>query len=346
MAVDLESTPELGQFYKDVQRHHMTPLWTAAGIWNPVHRAIPYLWHRDEYWPLCQRSGELVPIERGGERRVLAFLNPGLPPEMYGATHTLWVAVQYLQPGEIAPAHRHSAGAIRFILQGDKAFTNVNGDKCIMQRGDLVLTPAWVWHDHGHEGKEPMIWMDGLDLPFARGLGMVFFEPYPQNRQPVLGENLTEKRHHIGQLRPALAEADPSGTSPLMNYKWAQAEEALHALSPEDASPYDDLALEYINPLTGGSVLPTMSCWIQRLRPGVHTKPRRQMTSKVFHVFEGHGRSIIDGQRFDWRKGDFFCVPTWSRHEHENDSSADAVLFSVQDTPIFQKLGLYRESDE
>ncbi len=346
MAVDLEVTEELKKLYADVDSKHMAPLWTATASLlpkEPVSKAIPYVWHWDDYWPLCQRSGELVPIERGGERRVLAFINPGLPAETYGTTHTLWTAVQYLKPGEVAPAHRHSPGAIRFIIQGSGAFTTVNGDRCDMDRGDLVLTPPWTWHDHGHRGSEPMIWMDGLDLPFMRGLEAVFFEPFGGHQQPIETDNISEKRHRIGQLKPAFAKEEPSGSSPLMNYKWAQTEEMLHALPHSDASPFDDIALEYINPLDGGPVLPTLACWVQMLRPGIHTQARRQVTSKVYHVFEGHGHSIIGGQRYDWKRGDFFCVPTWAWHEHVNDSAEEAILFSVQDTPIFKKMGLYRE---
>ncbi len=344
MAVELELTEELRKLYADVDAKHMAPLWNVTAQLlprEPASKAIPWLWRRDDYWPLCQRAGELVPIERGGERRVLAFINPGLEGK-YATTHTIWAAVQYLQPGEIAPAHRHTPNAIRFIIEGSRAFTTVNGDKCFMERGDLVLTPAWTWHDHGHEGSEPMIWMDGLDLPLVGDLEGVFFEPFKGDRQPPLGINASERRHGLGQLRPAISAA-PEAYPGLLNYKWSQTATRLQTLGDEDATPYDDIALEYVNPHTGGPVLPTLACWIQRIRPGIHTRARRQVASKVYHVFEGEGWSVINGRRFNWKQGDFFCVPTWSWHEHANTSSHDAVLFSVQDTPVFQAFGLYRE---
>ncbi|MHB8618557.1 MAG: cupin domain-containing protein, partial [Chloroflexota bacterium] len=249
----------------------------------------------------------------------------------------------YLRPGEVAPAHRHTPGAIRFIIQGSQAFTTVNGDKCFMERGDLVLTPAWTWHDHGHEGTEPMIWMDGLDLPLVHDLEAVFFEPFRGMQQPVKGTNVSEQLHRVGQLRPAQTPAEGSGASPLLNYKWADTLDALERLSRLEGSPFDDVALEYINPFTGGPAIPTIACWAQMIRPGVHTQAHRQVTSKVYHVYEGSGYSVIGGQRFDWKKGDFFCVPTWAWHEHANEGTEPAYLFSIQDTPVLKALGLYRE---
>ncbi|MBV8086492.1 MAG: cupin domain-containing protein, partial [Chloroflexi bacterium] len=317
MAVELELTEELRKLYADVDSKHMAPLWNITAqllTREPVTRAIPYLWKWEDYWPLCQRSGDLVPIERGGERRVLAFVNPGLHEAKYATTHTLWAAVQYLQPGEVAPAHRHTPNAIRFIIQGSRAFTTVNGDKCFMERGDLVLTPNWTWHDHGHEGDEPMIWMDGLDIPLTLDLEAVFFEPYGGMQQQAVATNVSERRYRVGQLKPATTAKD-EGFPGLLNYKWSQTWDVLSSLTAADASPYDDLALEYINPYTGGPVFPTLACRAQRIRPGVHTVARRQVNSKVYHVFDGEGCSIIAGQRFDWKRGDFFCVPTWAWHE-------------------------------
>jgi gentisate 1,2-dioxygenase len=154
--------------------------------------------------------------------------------------------------------------------------------------------------------------------------------------------NDSERRFGIGQLRPTWEH--PAGpSSPLLNYKWERTEEALGRLATSDASPFDDVALEYINPHTGGPVLPTMACWIQLIRPGVRTRAHRQTNSAVYHVFRGNGYSVINGERFTWKTGDFFVVPPWVWHEHANDARQEAILFSVQDTPILQALGLYRE---
>lgn len=336
---------ELPVLYRELERLHLVPLWEIASELlprEPMPKVIPYLWHWSDLAPLAHQAARLVPIERGGERRVLALMNPGLGGK-WAATYTLWAGVQILLPGEIAPAHRHSPAAIRFIIQGQGAYTTVEGDRCAMGPGDLVLTPPWTWHDHGNQTSEPVLWMDGLDVPFVRDLDAGFFEPFPGEQQALTKPvNDSERRYDVGQLRPTWEH--PAGpSSPLLNYKWEQTENALRQLATTGASPFDDVALEYINPHTGGPVLPTMACWIQLLRPEVRTQAHRQTNSAVYHVFRGQGYSVINGERFPWTTGDFFVVPPWARHEHANDTSEDAILFSVQDTPILQALGLYRE---
>jgi gentisate 1,2-dioxygenase len=338
-------TDEAQAFDRELERNHLVALWNVSANLLPKEprgRAIPYLWRWDTLLPLVRRGGELAPLSRGAERRVLGFINPGLPTR-YGATHTLWAGFQYLLPREVAPAHRHSPAAIRFIIQGDGAFTTVDGDKCVMSRGDLVLTPPWTWHDHGNESDEPMIWLDGLDLPLVAEMEATFYEPFPKDAQRVerpVGDS--ERRYGLGQLRPTW-ERSVGPFSPLLNYKWARTEDALRRLATGSASPYDDVAMEYINPHTGGPLMPTIACWIQLIRRGLRTKAHRHTGSAVYLVFEGQGQSVIDGQRFDWRRGDLFVVPTWAWHEHASADGVEAILFSVHDTPVMQALGLYRE---
>ena len=336
---------EAQEFYRELERRHLVALWTVTKNLlpkEPASRAVPYLWRWEDLLPLIKRGGELTPLGRGAERRVLGFINPGLPTR-YGATHTLWAGFQYLLPREVAPAHRHSPAAIRFVVEGEGAFTTVDGDKCLMSRGDLVLTPPWTWHDHGNERDEPMIWLDGLDLPLVAEMEAQFYEPFPADAQP-LGKPVgdSERKFGIGQLRPTW-EKGTASFSPLLNYKWPRTEEALRRLATAGASPFEDVALEYINPHTGGPLMPTIACWVQLIRPGVRTRAHRHTGSAVYLVFEGHGSSVIDGQRFDWRKGDLFVVPTWAWHEHASGEGQEAILFSVRDTPVMQALGLYRE---
>ena len=336
---------EFTEFYTDLDRKHLIPLWNITANLlprEPKTKILPFLWRWKDLYPLAMRAGELVPIERGGERRVLGLVNPGLPGK-WSATSTLWAAVQILLPNETAPAHRHSPAAIRFIIQGEGAYTSVEGEKCVMGRGDLVLTPAWMWHDHGNDTNEPMLWMDGLDLPIVHELDAVFFDPYPEFRQALTRpDNSSESRYGVGQLKPAW-EPLTQGASPLWNYKWTRTHEALMNLARTQGSPFDDVALEYINPHTGGPALPTLACWIQLLRPGVHTQAHRHTGSAVYHVFEGSGATITNGQRFDWSKGDFFVLPPWAWHEHLNPTDGEAILFSIHDAPIMRALGLYRE---
>lgn len=335
---------ELEGFYEQVKQQQLAPLWPVTAQLlpsEPQTKVQAHLWRWSELRPMMLRAGELVPLERGGERRVLALVNPGLGGKL-AATHTLWGAVQIVMPGEIAPCHRHTASAIRFIIEGERSYTTINGDKCMMSRGDLVLTPNWTWHDHGCESDKPIIWMDGLDLPLVFDLDAVFFESPPELRQAATAINASETKYAGPHLQPSW-EPPAAGQPTLLNYKWQATYEALKRIGAAPASPYDDVCFEYRNPNTGGSVLPTMSCHIQMIRPGVHTQAHRQVSSAVYHVFEGKGYSVIGGRRFDWQRGDFFVVPPWAWHEHANDNRAEAILFSVQDTPVLRALGLYRE---
>jgi len=204
---------------------------------------------------------------------------------------------------------------------------------------------AW-WtgsNTHGSESEEPMIWMDGLDIPLVRSLHSMFYEAHPEDRQAVtkaLGDSVG--RYGAGGLKPAWG-GWRSDLPALLHYRWEATHAALMRLADLDASPFDDVALEYTDPATGGHALPTMACWIQMIRPGIQTQAHRQTSSAVYHVFAGQGSSVIAGQRFDWRRGDFFVMPPWIWHEHANAADEPAFLFSIQDIPVFEALRLYRE---
>ena len=221
----------------------------------------------------------------------------------------------------------------------------MDGERVPMRPGDLVLTPNWTWHDHGNDTDKPMIWLDGLDIPLVNLLEAVFFEPYPEDFQPVAQpaqSSLT--KYGAGGLRPTWEKHEASH-SPLMLYSWEQSWAALERLAGTvESSPYDGVALEYTNPNSGGPVMPTIACHIQLLRPGERTKAHRHTASAVYHVVEGGGFSVVGGQRLDWEGKDVFCVTGWAFHEHVNASStAPAVLFSFTDTPVLQSLNLFRE---
>jgi len=282
-----------------------------------------------------------VTLARGGDRRALGLANPGLGGFPY-ATATLWAAVQWLNGKEVAPAHRHSAQAVRFMIDGKGAYSTVQGDKVYLERGDFAINPPWYWHDHGSEGDGPAVWMDGLDVPLNNYLDAVFFEPGARDTQEITQVvDGSVMKYGLGQLRPAW-EAPAKQYSPISTYKWTATERALNNLAKVDASPFDDVALEYVNPTTGGPVLPTIGCRAQLIRRGVRTVAHRHTTSAVYHVFEGRGYSVINGQRFNWERGDIFVVPEWAWHEHAG-ADGEAFLFSVHDTPILAPLGLYRE---
>jgi gentisate 1,2-dioxygenase len=329
----------------DMQRKHLIPLWELeAKIMGlvPAPRTRPWLWQWEDLYAIAERAGSLIPVERGGDRRAIALSNPGQDGLPY-ATSTLWAAVQWLNGREVAPAHRHTSQAIRFIIDGAGSYSTVEGDKVFLERGDLVLTPPWLWHDHGSESDERAVWMDALDIPLNNFLDASFFENYPHETQKVDKQvNGSVLKYGVGQMRPAWEE--PSrGYPPMSTYKWADTERALENLAKVAADRYDDVVLEYTNPHTGGPVMKSFSCWIQMLRPGVRTAAHRHTGSWVYLAFEGNGETIIDGVRFTWGPGDMFVVPGWAAHEHVNQSGAErAILFAVHDTPLLRTLDKYR----
>jgi gentisate 1,2-dioxygenase len=229
-------------------------------------------------------------------------------------------------------------------MEGAGAYTAVDGERVYMEPGDLILTPSWAWHDHGNETKERVVWMDGLDIPLIASLEAMFFQFYNEQQVPARRPaNASQSMYGRAQLNPTWV-MEKSKSSPLLLYSWKQTREALDALRADEGSPFDGIALEYRHPQTGGPVLPTMSCWIQLLRPGEHAKAHRHTGSAVYYVVRGSGMTVIDGQRFDWSKGDIVALPPWALHEHANTSAQDdAVLFSIQDAPVLKVLGLFYE---
>lgn len=332
-------------FYQDAARMNLLPLWKIVQLMTPepTTNMVPYLWRWRDLAPIVETSGQVAPVERGGERRALQLANPGFSGE-WATTNTLVAAVQLLLPGEVAPAHRHTPSAIRFIIEGSNAYTAIDGERCYMHPGDLVLTPCWTWHDHASESDRPVIWMDGLDVPLVRHLNAMFFQPYERSQYPQTRPvNNSKQLFGAGHLKPTWERLSAS-PSPLLIYSWEQTEMALRGLADREGSPFDGIALEYVNPQTGGPVLPTMACWVQLIQPMTHLRAHRHTGSAVYHVVRGQGYTVINGQRFDWSKGDFLAVPPWAWHEHANTSSSEeAILFSIQDTPVFTSLGLYRE---
>ena len=321
----------------------------VSGLWNldhterqsdPKTRVQPHLWKWLEIYDSLLQAREKISVASGSvERRVIRLVNPGMP-ETEMTSHTMLLSFQLIQPGEVAPAHRHTMTAIRFILQGQCAYTNVDGQKMIMEDGDLILTPQWSWHEHAHEGSEPMIWIDGLDVPFIQALQAISFQPYNDGRLPAK-EGIAPAAYY-GMTRPVGGVGQDH--MPLLHYRWQDTYLSLQRLAHDLGSSYDGVALEYINPATGGSTLPTLSCWIQMLRPGERTKAHRHNSTSIYHAFRGSGTTMINGEPFHWGKGDTFIVPLWSWHEHANRSAKEeAILFSMHDLPILRAFGLYRE---
>ncbi len=337
-------TPPISEeeFHQRIHQNHMYGLWELAAQMtpHPIPQMVPWMWKASLIESVIQQSGEVVPV--GNERRALQLFNPGFGGE-FATTNTLVAAIQLLLPGEVARAHRHTPTAIRFIMEGGGAYTAVEGERVYMEPGDLVLTANWLWHDHGNETDHPVVWMDGLDIPLVKSLNTMFFQMYSEKQVPLTKPaNGSKELYGHGRLSPTWIKEVPQA-SPLLVYSWDQTMEALHALHDRDGSPYEGIALEYTHPQTGGPCLPTMACQIQLIRAGERLKARRVTGSAVFYVAQGQGYTVIDGRQFLWGKGDVIALPSWALHEHANTGSDDAILFSIQDRPVIQKLGFYQE---
>ena len=339
-----EHDAALEQLHADIARSYGCPTWVYVSKFVPHQPSAgyrPYLWKWSVFHRLLMRAGELVTPERGAERRSIEQVNPDLV-DFYSTTHSLATAFQLVRPGEVAPAHRHTPAAIRFVVQGGggEVYTGVHGEKLLMEENDLILPPRWTWHDHANQTGRDIIWLDALDYPLVNLLRGSFFQPYPGESQP-LSKPLHYTAQRIGPLRPAW-EPYPEEV-PLVRYAWTDTWAALEALRDAPGSPFDGLQLEYTNPFTSGPTLPTLTCYMQLLRPNERLRAHRATTSTIYFVVRGEGSTVMNGQRFDWAKGDVFAVPPWTWHEHANRLDADSILFSISDRPVLQTLRLYRE---
>lgn len=342
-------SPELEQLYRDFTENDLAPLWTQRGDLQPVTpapAAVPHVWRWKTLFDIAERSGQLVPVGRGGERRAVGLANPGLPGTGY-ATPTLWAAIQYLGGHETAPEHRHSQNAFRFVVEGEGVWTVVNGDPVAMRRGDLLLTPGWNFHGHHNDTAEPMAWIDGLDIPFASQMDVGFFE-YGSDRvtdeaSPAVSRS--ERLWAYPGLRP-LSVLDESRSSPLSAYRWEWTDKALaEQLTLEDEGhpatvEQGHAAIRYVNPTSGGDVMSTIRCEFHRLRSGASTPVRREVGSSVWQVFDGTGTVVLGEQEHSLETGDLFVVPSWVPWSLHADSEFD--LFRFDDGPIMERLGFAR----
>jgi gentisate 1,2-dioxygenase len=344
---NVEDTPELLAYYDKLEALEAGALWTVANKiepWAPKSSSVPVLWRYADLRDHVLKSVELVSPEKAG-RRVIYLNNPGRK-EFAAACGWLYSGLQVMHPGEEASAHAHSASALRFIMEGRGAYTIVDGHKMTLGANDFVLTPNGTWHEHGVSADgSTCIWQDGLDIPLVNTLEANFYAVHSDLKQEV-GYPVDDMTHTWGNpgLRPSTGEWSKP-YSPLLKYEWNPTYESLLKYAKAtDGSPFDGVLMNYVNPITGGPVMQTIGASMQMLRPGERTRAHRHTGSFIYQVAKGAGYSIIDGKRFDWKERDIFCVPSWMWHEHANASaSEDACLFTFNDLPVMQSLGLYRE---
>lgn len=341
---------DLDALYGQLSSEDLQPLWRLHGLLTPepVTKTRPHQWKAETLRRLAARSGELVGIDRGGDRRVLACVNPGLGGAPF-ATTTLWAAVQYLGPGELAPAHRHSPAALRFVLEGQGVWTLVDGDPLHMSRGDLILTPSMTFHEHHNAGDEPMTWLDVLDLPTVAALEAVFYEDGPSEEVDPRTDAVSQSERYFGggpgllpvQFGNQKASEGQRRHSRLLAYRWADTNRALEAQL--DVSGANEATIRYVNPATGADVMATMRCEMSRLRPGTRGRPVRRTGSRVVTVLNGTGVARVGEASFELAPSDIFVVPSWAEYSLRADGQLD--VFSTSDAPVLDALGLYRERE-
>ena len=317
---NVEDTPELEAYYRELEGEALGALWTVANEiepWYPQPKSVPVHWRWRDLEPLVRKAPELVSAEKAA-RRVVMLVNPGRK-EWSAAAGLLYTGVQVMNPGEFTSAHRHQASALRFVMEGRGAYTVVDGERMTLEARDLVLTPNGTWHDHGVDASGTQcVWQDGLDIPLMNSLDANFYEVHPEVVQQPLPDGLPRE----GWSKPY---------SPVFKYPWSTAYSALKESGKD--------VMAYTNPLTGGPIMPTIGAHLELI--GGNTQLRRHTGSIIYQAAKGRGSSQIGGMRFDWEEKDIFCVPSWTAYRH--GAEEEAVLFAFHDLPAMKALGLYRE---
>ncbi len=329
--------------YGRMDKLNLAPLWEVLHnlIPNePVTPCKPALWKYRDARPYLMEAGKLITAKEA-IRRVLVLENPGMRGESC-ITQSLYAGLQLILPGEIAPSHRHSQSALRFIVEGSGAYTAVDGERTTMRPGDFIITPSWTWHDHGNPANEPVVWMDGLDIRIVQTFAAQFHEVFPEEVQPVSrSEGASVARYGQG-LMPLGAPAPFGKTSPIFNYPYEKSRESLAKLARDQApDACHGWKMEFINPLTGGHAMPTIACFIQLLPSGFKSEPYRSTDGMVYSVVEGTGVARIGAERFEFEPRDTFVVPSW--YPLTLETRAETVLFSFSDRPGQEAMGLWRE---
>ncbi|WP_121063522.1 gentisate 1,2-dioxygenase [Chachezhania antarctica] len=336
-------TPERRAFYDSIDPENMTALWSVmAGIITPepTSGCKPHAWRYDTVREKLIEASALISAKEA-ERRVLILENPGLRGQSR-ITTSLYAGVQLVMPGEVAPAHRHSQSALRFVLESAGGETVVNGEVTNMQYGDFVITPHWQWHDHGNDTQDPVLWLDVLDIPIVQFFDASFAEGMgedQQKRDTPEGDSLA--RYGANMLPLGYEKSTPA--SPIFNYPYDRSREALERMkAAREWDPCHGLKMRYVNPVNGDWAMPTVGTCLQLLPKGMKTAPYKSTDATGFVPVEGRGRSWVNGQEITWGPRDVFVVPSW--HEVVHEPEGEAVLFAFSDRPIQEKLGLFREA--
>ena len=323
-----------------LKAQNLVPLWPNLRAVLPPHK--PRLQTRATHWPyktlrpLLLQAGELAPIEKA-ERRVLVLANPGHGLDKMQASAAMYLGMQLLLPGEWAPSHRHTPNAVRMVVEGAGAWSTVDGEKCAMLRGDLILTPTGLWHEHGHDGNEPVVWLDVLDLPLVYYMEASY---HVDGGRQAVKPGHGERAYSRGGLLPSAVFERSNKAYPMLRYPWAEARAALESLAADQAE-LEAVQLTYANPETGGHAENILGFYALMLRPGQTLRLPARSPAMVFHVIEGGAQVQIEDQAFTLDTADTCCAPGYTAVTLNNPSAKPAFLFIADETPLHQKLGVF-----
>lgn len=346
MNIQPNDKPSLSRddYYSRLTPEALAPLWEVMkGLVRPepISKATAHAWSYERARALLLEAGELLTAEEA-ERRVLVLENPALAGQSR-VTSTLYAGLQLILPGETAPAHRHTASAMRFVLESDGGHTTVAEERTQMHRGDFIVTPSRAYHDHGHDGDKPVIWLDGLDVAIVNFFEAGFSDEYEGDMSQPVTKPMGSSLAQYGQgLLPIDAISPFGASSPVFSYPYDRSRAALKAVAAATApDAHFGHSLRYSNPIDGGWVMPTIATWLTSLPAGFETKPVRSTDGQVLVVSEGEVEVEVAGKTFTLGENDIMAIPGWQARRFQ--SSKGAVLFSFSDRSAQEKLGLWRQ---
>lgn len=335
----LEDLPK--DYVAALRELNLVPLWPSLRALLPRNKpqpnTRPVCWSYQTLRPLLMRAGELTPVEKA-ERRVLVLANPGHGLDNMKASPAIYLGMQLLLPGEWAPSHRHTPNAVRMIVEGEGAYTTVDGEQCPMSRGDLILTPTGLWHEHGHDGDQPVVWLDVLDLPLVYYLETSYVR---EGQRQTVKHGSADRAYAAAGVVPTRMFERSRRADPLLRYPWAGTRAALLSLAADQPS-LDCVQVTYVNPETGAHVQNILGYYALMLRPGQSLELPLRSPSCVFHQIEGGTEVHVLEQRFVLDQADTCCTPGFTPVRLVNRSRSEAsFVFIADEAPLHQKLGVY-----
>lgn len=331
------------EYVSDLEQKNLVPLWPSLRDVMPPETPRPrtqaICWNYRDIKPLLLKAGELTPIEKA-ERRVLVLANPGHGLENMRASSVIYLGMQLLLPGEWAPSHRHTPNAVRLIVEGEGAYTTVEGEKCPMEHGDLIMTPSGMWHEHGHDGDKEVIWLDVLDLPLVYYAEATYVQG--GDEQPV--QRVSEQPVYSAGIVPSKHFTRTQNSSPIMRYRWAEAKATLENIAASEPN-IDMVQIAYVNPETGEDCQKIIGYSAIMLRPHETVRLPRRSCAMVFHIIDGDVSAKIGSNSFAMGRADTSCAPSFAEVELTNQRDTPSFVFVADEAPFQKKLGLYSERE-